>query len=138
MLIIGFEWHGADNSWTWDVRTHAANDIMSFPVGDVRQHVNRLGFGIIRRPTYFVMNPVQQTPQGPMHVWGAATATLNGSGIAVPFWLPLLLIAAAPVGLLIARIRRSRRSRLEGGKESAKAGSPGTVSGCSPDPSNCC
>ena len=112
MLIVGFRWRGADNWWTWDVRTHAANDIMSFPPGDARQHVNRLGFGIIRRPTYFVMNPVQQTPQGPVDVFGAATATLNGAGIVVPLWLPLMLSAAVPVGFVTARVRRACRSRL--------------------------
>ncbi len=104
ILIVGFRWHRADNLWTWEVRTHAANDPMSFPIIDPRQCVNRLGFGIIRRPTYFVTYPAQQTPQG--------EATLNGSCIVVPFWLPLLLAAAAPIGFLAARVRRSRRSRL--------------------------
>jgi hypothetical protein len=111
---VGFRWHGAGDGWTWDVRTHAAEDVMSFPLGDARQYVNRLGFGTIRRPTYFVMNPVQQTPRGPVHVFGAATATLNGSGVALPLWLPTLLTAVAPVGVIASRIRRYRGSRRVG------------------------
>ena len=111
VAVVRFRWHGAANGWPWGVRSHDVDNVLSFPAGPVRQYTRRLGFGPIDRPTYFVMDPVQRTPTGTFHVFGAATATLNGSGVIFPWWLPTLVAAAAPAARLSVRLRRAGRDR---------------------------
>lgn len=65
---------------------------MAFPAGPVSHYVNAIGFGAIENPIYFVMRPTYTTPKGvTVHIFGAATASLNGSGVIVPFWFTSLI-----------------------------------------------
>jgi len=94
---LWFTSHGHDQWWQWETRSFPADDEMSFPVGPVRQYESRAGFGRIENPIYFVMPSTIQNADGTqMMMLGAATATLRGSGLIVPFWflvLSLLLLA---------------------------------------------
>lgn len=112
LVITVFQWHGASN-WMWRVQSLPVDDVMSFPVGDVRQYVKFLGFGSIDRPIYFVMNPEQQTPQGKIMIFGAATATLNGSAVLIPWWLPVSLSGIVSARMLF-RIMRMKQRMWEG------------------------
>ena len=70
----------------------AVDDELSFPVGPVEQYQKILGFGWLDQPMYMVMRSTQTLPDGSsISMWGAATATLAGSGPIVPYWLLILL-----------------------------------------------
>lgn len=107
VTVVGFLWHGAPNWWTWELRSHPADDVMSFPVGDVCQYEKGLGFGTISQPLYLVMNPTQQTAQGvTMILSGAATAALRGAGVIMPYWFLVLISATLSTVLAINRTWR--------------------------------
>jgi hypothetical protein len=112
LTIVGFRWHGA-SLWRWGVLSYPTEDAMSFPVGNMQQYDRVLGFGVIRRPIYHVMPPVQETARGTMLVFGAATAALRGSAGIVPYWC-LVLVFALQSALLAARwpLRYSLRSLM--------------------------
>lgn len=82
VAFLWFTSHGNDNWWQWEIRNYSTSDEMSFPVGDVHQYQRRLGFGVLKDPIYFVMRPVQNG----WDLGGAASATLRGSGLIVPYW----------------------------------------------------
>ncbi len=108
LTTVGFLSHGAPGWWKWEIRSYSADDVMSFPAGDVDQYDNWLGFGTIRDPIYFVMRPVQKTPDGTTMIFhGAATATLRGYGVIIPYWL---LLGLTVVGIAAVRVRRWRYS----------------------------
>jgi len=111
LATVGFLSHGAPGWWKWETRSYPADDVMSFPSGDVNQYTNWLGFGTIRDPIYFVMRPVQEMPDGTtMLFWGAATATLRGSGVIIPYWLLLGLTVLAAAAIRVRRWRYSLRT----------------------------
>jgi hypothetical protein len=111
LTTVGFLSHAPPGWWKWETRSYPADDDMSFPAGDVKQYDNWLGFGTIRNPIYFVMRPVQEMPDGTtMHFWGAATATLRGSGVIIPYWLLLGLTVLAVAALRVRRWRYSLRT----------------------------
>jgi hypothetical protein len=113
LTAVGFRWHGAPNGWKWETRSYPADDVMSFPAGDVKQYGHWLGFGTLRDPLYFVMRPRQEMPDGTVvFVWGAATATLRGSGVIVPYWFLLGLVALVIAALNVRRWRYSLRTLL--------------------------
>ena len=103
--LLWFRSHGHENWWQWETRTYAVDDEMSFPVGDIDQYQNRLGFGYLNRPMYLVM----RTEQNGFTALGAATATLRGAGPIVPYWF--LLSIFATLGALLA-LRRSQQFGL--------------------------
>ena len=109
LTIVGFLWHGASNAWVWQMRRYPASDVMSFPVGDMRQYEKGLGFGIIRQPIYFVMHPTQETPQGTISLLGAASATLRGSGVIVPYWFLMLMTVIVSGLILLAMASHNHR-----------------------------
>jgi len=80
----------------------------------VQQYVSAWGFGTIDRPIYHVMRSSYQTPEGEtVYLWGAATATLMGSGIIVPYWFLTLAMAVLCAGVVYRSglLRRWIRSR---------------------------
>lgn len=91
-----FTSHGHEQWWQWECRSYRVDDELSFPVGPIRQYQSRVGFGKMGPAFYFVMSPNQRLADGTtVTLWGAATATLNGNGLIIPFWfvvLSLLLI----------------------------------------------
>ena len=91
------------------MRRYPAGDVMSFPVGDVRQYEKALGFGIIRQPIYFVMRPTQETPQGTIELCGASSARLRGSGVIVPYWFLVLMTVMVPGLILLAMASHNHR-----------------------------
>lgn len=114
VLLYGLEWHGADNWWTWGTHTYPVDDELSMPVGEVDQYTNRLGFGRLENALYFVMRPTRTMPDGStIHFFGAATATLRGRGVLLPYWF-LLLLTGAGAALGCWRWRFSLRGLLVG------------------------
>ena len=104
ITFLWFTSHGHPEWWQWDTRTYDVNDEMSFPFGSVRQYEKTCGFGLIHRPLYHVMRSTYTTPDGATHhVYGAATATLNGSGMIVPYWSLVLLASLTRVILFLER-----------------------------------
>ena len=104
VTFLWFTSHGHPNWWQWERRTYAVKDEMSFPVGSVRQYERACGFGLIHRPLFFVMPSTYKTPDGTtVQIWGAATATLRGSGVIVPYWF---LVVVACVASVLFTLRR--------------------------------
>jgi len=101
VALMAFKWHGADNWWDWERQSWPVDDEMSFPVGSMDQYDTALGFGWLRDPLYMVMPSTINTPQGPMMVFGAATATLRSAGPIVPYWF--LTFAAIGGGAVLWR-----------------------------------
>lgn len=107
LTFLWFTWHGAPNWWQWGMHTHPVDDELSFPAGDVRQYENAAGFGLVHNPIYFVMRSTYQAEDGTtVSVWGAATATLRGSGLIVPYWFPILATSLAGLPLIKKRPRQ--------------------------------
>jgi hypothetical protein len=99
VAAVVLHWHGTANWWPWKVVSYPVNDELSFPVGSVQQYVKRFGFGWLDRPEYMVMRSKQQRPDGSTFtLFGAATATLNGAGPIVPYWLLILLTSSCAIG----------------------------------------
>jgi hypothetical protein len=100
VAAVALRWHGAPNWWRWGTISYPVDDELSFPLGPVRQYENALGFGWLHRPIYMVMRSTQTLPDGTsVMVFGAATATLQGTGPIIPYWFLVLLTcacAAAP------------------------------------------
>ena len=98
VAAVVFQWHGAANWWRWEMFSYPVDDELSIPVGPVEQYEKSLGFGWLSRPMYMVMRSEQTLPNGSrVDVLGAATATLNGAGPIVPYWLLVLLASACAV-----------------------------------------
>lgn len=102
---LWFRSHGHEKWWQWAMPTYAVDDEMSFPVGDIDQYQNRLGFGHLDDPIYFVM-PMEQNGRMMM---GAAIATLRGAGPIIPYWFHVSIFAT--LGALLA-LRQSMRFGL--------------------------
>jgi hypothetical protein len=112
VACIVFRWHGAENWWRWDTVSYPVDDELSFPGGPVDQFQNAIGFGWLDQPMYMVMRSTQKLPDGSeIMVWGAATATLNGGGPIVPYWLLVVMTSCAGAAPLVSR-RFSLRALL--------------------------
>jgi hypothetical protein len=110
VVFLCFKSHGHANWWKWETRSYPVDDMLSFPSGDPRQRDSFAGFGSIVRPTYFVMRPTYQMPDGTtVMMFGAATATLRGSGIIVPYWF--LVLSSSLLGCIVS-LRRAWRFSL--------------------------
>ena len=95
------------------MRSHQIDDELSFPFGDVKQYEKFPGFGIIRNPIYFVMpSTVQRADGTTIMVFGAATATLRGWGVIIPYWLVVAITALSMMVLTLGRLRYNIRALL--------------------------
>ena len=103
VVFLWFKAHGHPDWWKWETLSYSIDDIMSFPAGDIRQYENGYGFGTLHDPMYFVMPPTIRAADGTQwHVNGAATASLRGSGVIMPYWV-LLLVASVTAALFTFR-----------------------------------
>ena len=103
VTLLWFTSHGHPQWWQWSIHSYAVDDVMAFPTGNLRQYESCCGFGRIERPLYFVMRPTYQTPEGTtVHLLGAATATLNGSGLIVPYWMLVLIAFTTSILLVVS------------------------------------
>jgi hypothetical protein len=99
MTLYAFHWPGSTGGWTWETRSYAVEDEMSFPVGVMRQYESWLGFGTIGRMIYFVMPSTATLPDGSTIQWlGAAITSFDGAGVVVPDWFLLLLLSLLIAG----------------------------------------
>jgi hypothetical protein len=95
LIAVAFQSHGAPGWWKWETRSYPVNDELSFPFGSVRQYESALGFGWIVQPAYMVMRSTRTLQDGTqISLFGAAIASLNGSGLIVPYWFLVLMTAA--------------------------------------------
>src|SRR5262245_33667656 len=91
------------------VFSYAVGDELSFPIGDARQYDSALGFGVLRQPQYMVGRSTFETPTGgTIYISGASSATLEGWGVSVPFWL--LVLSTGAIGVALFRERPWRFS----------------------------
>lgn len=96
--------HGHPNWWKWETRTYPVDDELSFPSGDPRRYSPYAGFGVIGDQFYSVMRSTYHTPDGnTIMMFGAASATLRGRGIILPYWF--LVASATLMGYLLIRPR---------------------------------
>ena len=100
--FLWFRSHGHEKWWQWETPTYAVDDEMSFPVGDIDQYQNRLGFGYLKDPMYLVM-PMEQNG---FMMMGAATATLRGAGPIIPYWFPASIFATLGTWLALRQSSR--------------------------------
>ena len=104
LIIVGFLSQAAPGWWKWEMRSYPVDDELSFPFGDVKQYETWPGVGIIRNPLYLDMRSTVQRPDGTtIMVWGAATTTLRGWGVIIPFWL---VVATATLSMMVLALRR--------------------------------
>ncbi len=103
VVFLYFKSHGHANWWKWETRSYPVDDELSFPGGDPRRRDSIAGFSTINNPIYYVMRPTYQRPDGTtVMMLGAATATLRGSGVILPYWF-LVLSATLLSGMLMLR-----------------------------------
>jgi hypothetical protein len=112
VTFLQFRSHGHEQWWQWEFRSYGTSDEMSFPVGDIDQYQGALGFGILQKPFYYVMRPVIDTPQGQVTLMGAASTSLRGSGLIVPYWFLMLVFGVLAAILAVKRSVRFRLSSL--------------------------
>lgn len=109
IAIAGFRWHGA-RELEMSHRSRPVDQTPLFPIHLPDGQV--MGFGWYDRPMSFIMDPVQEMPDGTkVDVFGAATMTLQGKMLVFPHWALVVLLAVVMGLLLVGPLRRRRRLR---------------------------
>lgn len=102
VTIFCFKPHGHPNWWKWETLSYPVDDELSFPGWSPQPSNFFYGFRLIGNQIYPVMRSTWQTPDGgTVMLMGAATATLRGSGLVLPYWFLVATVTA--VGFLLAR-----------------------------------
>jgi hypothetical protein len=103
LTAVAFYWNGEPATFDWSLARVPVNNERAFPMGDLTQQADVLGFDWIANPKYaiYASNSPRSTGLGPV------TTVLNGGGPVVPYWFAIGLLAALSVALLKGALWRS-------------------------------
>ena len=94
-LLLRYDNVPQPNAWKNGWYSHSTTDEQSFPMGDI---VNKsyLGFEMIQQPPYFIPELKEVVPGKPgvVTIWNPGVMFLKGSGVMVPDWFLILVVAA--------------------------------------------